>query len=346
MSISTEPSTTSGAQVGAVPWSLIRWVGGGAVLAVVIWRLGTGPVLAGLESIDLRTLSLALGIGVLTTFCSAWRWSLVARGLGIPLSLRTAVAACYRAQFLNTTLPGGVLGDVHRGVRHGREADDVGRGLRAVGWERAAGQVVFVGLALLTLLGLPSPVQGWIPVACVALVAVVVIVWLVMSRWTGADGGRWARVVSSAADDLRAGLGPRTVWPKVLLTSVVVAVGHAATFVIAARATGTTAATVDMLPIAVLVLLAMVVPLNVGGWGPREGMAAWAFAAAGLGAAQGFSAATAYGVMAMVATLPGALVLLTDVAGARARRVATTAISAKVGAGAPLAESEKDAAGG
>jgi hypothetical protein len=34
------------------------------------------------------------------------------------------------------------------------------------------------------------------------------------------------------------------------------------------------------------------------------------------------------------------------VAGARARRVVTTAISAKVGAGAPLAESEKDAAGG
>ena len=56
MSISTDPPTTSGAQVGAVPWSLIRWVGGGAVLAVVIWRLGSVPVVAGLESIDLRTL--------------------------------------------------------------------------------------------------------------------------------------------------------------------------------------------------------------------------------------------------------------------------------------------------
>ena len=44
-----------------------------------------------------------------------------------------------------------------------------------------------------------------------------------------------------------------------------------------------------------LVLLAMVVPLNVGGWGPREGVAAWAFAAAGWGAAQGVAAATAYG---------------------------------------------------
>jgi hypothetical protein len=56
----------------------------------------------------------------------------------------------------------------------------------------------------------------------------------------------------------------------------------------------------------------MVVPLNVGGWGPREGMAAWAFAAAGLGAEQGVAAATAYGVMGLVATLPGAAVLGVD----------------------------------
>ena len=41
-----------------------------------------------------------------------------------------ALAACYRAQFLNVTLPGGVLGDVGRGVRHGRGGGDVGRGLR------------------------------------------------------------------------------------------------------------------------------------------------------------------------------------------------------------------------
>ena len=67
-----------------------------------------------------------------------------------------------------------------------------------------------------------------------------------------------------------------------------------------------------------LVLLAMVVPLNVGGWGPREGMAAWAFAAAGLGATQGVAAATAYGVMGLVATLPGAVVLAVD--GLRRRR--------------------------
>ena len=57
-------------------------------------------------------------------------------------------------------------------------------------------------------------------------------------------------------------------------------------------------------------MLAMAIPLNIGGWGPREGVAAWAFAAAGLGAAQGVAAAVVYGVMALVATLPGAVVLV------------------------------------
>lgn len=49
---------------------------------------------------------------------------------------------------------------------------------------------------------------------------------------------------------------------------------------------------------------------SVAGWGPREGVAAWAFGMAGLGAAAGVTASVVYGVMALVATLPGAVVLL------------------------------------
>jgi hypothetical protein len=64
-----------------------------------------------------------------------------------------------------------------------------------------------------------------------------------------------------------------------------------------------------MLPIALLVMAAMVLP-SIGGWGPREGVTAWAFGAAGLGAHQGVSTAVVYGVMVLVASLPGAAVLL------------------------------------
>jgi hypothetical protein len=50
--------------------------------------------------------------------------------------------------------------------------------------------------------------------------------------------------------------------------------------------------------------------VNIGGWGPREGAAAWAFGAAGLTADLGVSTAVVYGVLVIAASLPGAAVLL------------------------------------
>jgi hypothetical protein len=57
-------------------------------------------------------------------------------------------------------------------------------------------------------------------------------------------------------------------------------------------------------------LLATGVPTNIAGWGPREGVTARAFGAAGLGADRGLSTAVVYGVLVLVASLPGAAVLV------------------------------------
>jgi uncharacterized membrane protein YbhN (UPF0104 family) len=290
-------------------WPWLRLGGGAALLTVLLWRLGTGPFLDGLTAINATTAFLALGIGLVTTVCSAWRWTLVAGGLGIGLPLRQAVTAYYRSQFLNTTLPGGVLGDVHRGVRHGREVDDLGRGLRAVAGERIAGQIAFVGLAVTVLIGFPSPVQSLTPVVILVLAAVGATVFG-LTRLTRKQPGWWGRMLRIVSADVRDGLLERSVWPKVLFASIVVVCGHTLTFLLAARGTGTAASLTQLLPVTVLVLLAMVVPLNIGGWGPREGMAAWAFAASGLGASQGVAAATLYGVLALVAAVPGLAVLI------------------------------------
>ena len=84
------------------------------------------------------------------------------------------MAAYYRSLFLNVTVPGGVVGDVHRGISHGRDTRDVGRGLRAVAWERAAGQVVQVVISVAVLLVVPSPVQAAMPVVALALLAAAV----------------------------------------------------------------------------------------------------------------------------------------------------------------------------
>jgi uncharacterized membrane protein YbhN (UPF0104 family) len=279
------------------------------VLAIVIWRLGTGPFLAGLRAVDGRALLAASVIFFLTTVCGAWRWTIVSRGLGIRLSLPAAVAAYYRAVFLNLTLPGGIVGDVHRGVSHGREVNDVGRAMRAVVWERAAGQVVQAVLTISVLLVLPSPVRSYMPLVVVAAVAVVLAIVLVGRLRVGGEASRWTRVRNAVVADVRNGVPRRNALPAVVFASALVVIGHTATFLVAARAAGVDAPLSQLLPLALLAMLAMVLP-SLAGWGPREGVTAWAFAAAGLGADRGTATAVAYGVLVLAASLPGAVVLV------------------------------------
>jgi glycosyltransferase 2 family protein len=288
------------------------WAGHGAAiatLAVLVWRVGTGPFLDGLRAVDGGALAAAAGLAVLTTVCCAWRWRIVARGLGVDLPLGTAVAAYYRSLFLNVTLPGGVVGDVHRGISHGRDTSDVGRGLRAVAWERTAGQVVQVVLTVAVLVVVASPVQAAMPLVAFALVAAVGTVALAARVRPAVGRSRWARLRIAAARDLREGLLAGRAWPAIALASALVVAGHVITFMIAARTAGVSAPASQMLPLALLVLAAAALP-NVGGWGPREGMTAWAFAAAGLGASRGVATAVVYGVMVFAASLPGAVVLV------------------------------------
>lgn len=309
--------------------SWLRPLAGLAVLAVLVWRIGGDAFVDGLRHVDLRSVAAAAAIAVVTTVCGAWRWVLVARGLGSELPLRSAVAACYRSQFLNVTLPGGVLGDVHRGVRHGRDDGDVGRGLRSVVWERSAGQVVLLGLTVGAVLLLPSPLPSLLSVlpsdgsvvAPVLLVAVAGIVAIAIAAtcvaWRRRSGrtrsgrsGPLRRVSWVVVADVRHGLLGRHTWPGVVVVSAVVVVGHVTTFVLAARSAGVEAPVADLVPLALVVLVAMAVPLNVAGWGPREGAAAWVFGVAGLGAAGGVATAVVYGVMSFVAALPGAALLV------------------------------------
>ena len=109
--------------------------------------------------------------------------------------------------------------------------------------------------------------------------------------------------------DVRNGLLRRSALPAVLLTSAGVFIGHAATFLVAARAAGVDAPVSRLLPLTLIAVLAMVLP-SIAGWGPREGVAAWVFSAAGLSAERGAATAVAYGVMVLAASLPGAIVLV------------------------------------
>jgi glycosyltransferase 2 family protein len=275
-------------------WSALRLGAGIAVPALLVAKLGTGPVLAAWHAVDARTALAALAIGALTTVASAARWGRAARITGDPpLRLHTAVADCYQALMVNSTLPAGIVGDVERAAR---------RGPRAVVAERLAGQVMLVATGSAALLAPDSAGAVLVGLPLAALVGRAV--WTRRGAVGMAASGSRVRSIARAVLD-----------PGVLALSAVALAGYVATFVLAAGAAGVTAPVTALLGPVLLALLAMSVPLGVGGWGPREAAAAAGFGAAGLGAGGGLTAAVVYGLLALVACLPGLAVIAIRAAG-------------------------------
>jgi uncharacterized membrane protein YbhN (UPF0104 family) len=239
--------------------ALLRVVAGLAVLGLLAWRLGAGPFLDGLRATTWWAVLVALVLTAGTTWCVALRWSLVSARVGQRVPPRTAYVAYYRSQLVNATVPGGVVGDVERALRHG---------WRGVVWDRVLGQAVQV--ALVGALLLPG---GW--------------------RWVGLTAILLVVLAGGAA----------------LVLSTLAVAGHLLVFLVAAASVGVDLSPLQLLPIGALVLLGSAIPLSVAGWGPREGVAVWAFTAFGAPAALGLTVAVSFGVLATLATLPGLLTL-------------------------------------
>jgi uncharacterized membrane protein YbhN (UPF0104 family) len=292
--------------------SLLRLAVGVAVLWFLWRQVGAAPFKDGLRAVTWPAVVAAVTLTALTTACSAWRWRVVARALGVDISLPGAVCAYYRSLFLNSVLFGGVVGDVHRAVTHGRRAGDVVRGVRAVGWERLCGQVIQAVVTAVVLLALPSPVRPALPYVLAGIAGIAGCAALVVRRAARRGRSRLTRAARAVSDDLRHAVLAPGVWPQLTVASVLVVAGHTATFVIAARVAGCTAPLGELVALLMVVQTVMVIPLSVGGWGLREGAAAWAFAAAGLGAATGVTVATLYAVLMLAAVAPGAGLLLGD----------------------------------
>ena len=292
--------------------SLLRLAAGGAVVWFLVREMGAAPFEDGLRAVTWQAVVAAVTLTALTTVCSAWRWRVVARALGVDIGLRGATGAYYRSLFLNSVLPGGVLGDVHRAVTHGRSAGDVARGVRAVAWERLWGQVIQAVVTAVVLVTLPSPVRPALPYVLAGIAGIAGCAALVVGVAARRGRSRPARAARAVAADLRRGLLVPGVWPQLTLASLLVVAGHTATFVIAARVAGCTAPLGELIALLMVVQTAVVIPLSIGGWGLREGAAAWAFAAAGLGAANGVTVATLYAVIMLIAVAPGAGLLLGD----------------------------------
>jgi glycosyltransferase 2 family protein len=292
-------------------WPRLRLLGGVLVLGGLLWQFGTGPVADAWHVTTWASVLAALVVNAGSTVASAWRWRVVSRALDAPLKVRQSITSYYRSQFLNAVLPGGILGDAHRGVRHGRKAGDLGVGLRATVWDRITGQVVQVGVAVLALALLGTSLAGLTPAALALLAVFAIGGWLLMrlrrtaSAWVGGDLRTLVRLPVSG---------------RITLASLGSTAGHVAVFLVAVNAVGVDASWSLQVTLALVVLVGSAIPLNVAGWGPREGVTAWVFGYAGLGASAGLTISIEYGVLSALATAPGLVVLVVDAFRRRSHR--------------------------
>lgn len=272
------------------------------LLAGVAWMVDTDRVMAHLQALSPGWVLIALALSVVQVALSAWRWRFTAARLGLELPMAHAFREYYLGTFLNQVLPGGVLGDASRALRHGR---DSGRGrvaLAAVAIERGSGQVVMTLVAVPALVTLVTPVA---PALAWGSAAVVALALLAGARLLPAGVSGTGPIAS-----LRRALLAPDALPTQLLSSSAVVATYLGVFMAAARGLGIELPATVLLPLIPPVLLAMLVPITVAGWGLREGAAAAVWATVGLEPAQGAAAAVAYGLLVLLGSLPGALSLI------------------------------------
>lgn len=252
-----------------------------AVLLVLTARLvGTEALLAGWDVLTPTTIAAALGCGLLVTLAQALRWTLLAREKGIPMRYARAVADCWSSSLGNMVLPGGIAGDaarvaVYRGAGDRRWWSPAA----ALGAERLSSTTLLLSLSAVILAGISARL------AVIAGAVAVLALAAALACMRGTAVRTAVLVWGAAAVGVGALLGLYLIGMAELggpVTPGAAAVG----------------------------LASMSVPLGVGGWGVREISAGVLAGELGVTAQGAVTAATAYGLLATISTLPGAVTLL------------------------------------
>jgi uncharacterized membrane protein YbhN (UPF0104 family) len=279
-------------------------------LLALLWRVTDGPAaVERLRAADPAWLAAAFAALTLHTLLCALRWRLTAAQLGQGFGLGRAVREYYLAQLVNFTLPGGVLGDTGRAVRAGDRVGYVRAG-QAVVLERLAGQValiavLFAGLVLSALVPGGSLATAHRAAGALAALAGGAAVAAILVCTARRRSRRQAGLLASMGAAARQALQAPGVWQRQALLSLLAVGCSLAAFACCARATGAALPPVGIVTLVPLTLLAMLVPVGIGGWGPRELSAAALWPLAGLFPADGVAASVAFGLVALAASLPG-----------------------------------------
>jgi uncharacterized membrane protein YbhN (UPF0104 family) len=285
-----------------------------SILALILSRTSAEALLMRASGGALPHLAAALALLLFAVVLVALRWRLVARGLGLAVPVMLAMRAVFVGVFGGQLLPSALGTDFLRGWLLARHTGGVRRVAASLVVDRL---VALFAVCLLLLLSDAAPGQFPVPYAGVFGPAAVVV-----------SGGALLAVILFCTGTLKAGavlrvpaaltkLGPVdgvALRAGPILLAIVAAIAvHAIAIIaamLAARAYGVDASLRLWLSIIPLSLIAAAVPISISGWGVREGVIVALAAPMGVPADDALLVSLTLGALSVIASLPGALILL------------------------------------
>ena len=224
------------------------------------------------------------------------RWQRVAADLDLPLSRRYALEEYSLSMALNQILPGGLAGDAVRVWRHKGGHGELGGPLRAAVVDRVIGHAAHLWVTLIGLMLWPwahgRTAPGWAWLCVLSILGVMVV----LARRPPAG-------LQSLVQDAKRALSKPEQWAVHCLLSAALLATILFGFYAASRALGLPLGwgTLTAVP---LMMLVLVLPVSVGGWGIREVASVLVFSLLEWSTTDAVAASAAYGMSCLVGALP------------------------------------------
>lgn len=253
---------------------------------------------------------LLLGLGI---FLATLRWRAILGGIGIALSFRDTLRIVFIGLFFNQALPSSIGGDAMRAWQINRMVASVGLALRSVVLDRLAG---LAGLIFLVLAGLPLlfgiTEDGGAKLAMTGLVLGAGAGFALLLTFDRLPlvfrRGRFLEALARIAIEARKLLLASRRAPRIFGLSCSIHILSAFSVFCLAQGMGIVLGIVECLVLVPPVILLMVVPISLAGWGVREGAMIAALSFVNVPAEEALVLSIAFGLGVLLSNLPGGAV--------------------------------------
>jgi uncharacterized membrane protein YbhN (UPF0104 family) len=290
-----------------------------AVSAILLWFLfhgiALGPVIVDLKRVRAGSGALVVALGFAQIFLFAARWQRVGRICGAPLSWNANLRLIFIGLFFNQTLPSSVGGDAMRVWLSARAGVPASRAFSSVALDRLVALIVLLGLSLATLPLFDDLVGDAVlrhSLAALLAIGAAAFVFLLtggsaLAKWL--KGWRITAPLGAIAADLRR-LFLQSTGLIAATLSLVTHLLSVAIVLLIAKGLGIGLSAGAALVLVPPILLVLVIPVTVAGWGLRESAMVVALAQVHIAAPDALAISLLFGLLQIVVSLPGAVLWL------------------------------------